>query len=101
MGAQVTPRSLICSQRRSHKGGTPGVPESGQDHGKRRDGRVDCPWRPINASTSPHVFPSSHDEPKSSEMGRSRRRAKKYSPRCERGSGTSSDGLFLLRLAAD
>jgi hypothetical protein len=62
--AGITPRSLIWSQRRSHKGGTPRVSESGQVHGKRRDSRVDWPWRSINASTSPHVFPSSHDEPR-------------------------------------
>jgi hypothetical protein len=99
--AGITPRSLIWSQRRSHKGGTPDVPEGGQDHGKGRDGRVDWRRRPINASTSPHAFPSCHGEPESSEKGCSRRRAKKHSSRCERGSGTSSDGLFLLRLAAD
>jgi hypothetical protein len=29
--AGITPRSLTWSRRRSHKGGTPGVPESGQD----------------------------------------------------------------------
>jgi hypothetical protein len=87
------------SSGRLHRpSGTPAVSEGDRDQGSVPMAVSIGLGKPsISASTSPQLFPSSHGDPESSEMGRSRtreRRAKKGSPRCERGSGPHPTDFF-------
>jgi hypothetical protein len=108
MGAQpqcLSDGRLTGSRQESHRpSGTPAVSEGDQDQGSVPMAVSIGLGKPsISASTSPQLFPSSHGEPESSEMGRSRTRegrAKKPSPRCERGSGPDLTDFFCFGLRA-
>jgi hypothetical protein len=107
MGAQPSDGRLTGSPSggRSHRpSGSPAVSEGDQDQGSLSMAvSIGLGKLSISASTSPQLFPSSHGEPESSEMGRSRTRegqAKQRSPRCERGSGPHLTDFFCAGLRA-